>query len=256
MGDKLLGRPGTPSRISPNEKENAWKTHFSIAVLFSMVNKRDHMRDIRVRLAWVGMVLSLALVPAAIAVPKYYEIAGGNINGHINDPGLVINTSLAGGLSGTSFTLNDGGSSTFNFFNIWTNETTINSDDLISYSITATLNFSDPLTGATVNGVTFGGSVLFGLSQWGQVQWAGPTTITLGDRVFSLSLSNEMFNIGLFGLNEGQACGAMVEATVTQISSTVTNPTGSPVPEHGNTGLLLGAAVAGFAVFSRRRILS
>ncbi|HEU0209092.1 MAG TPA: hypothetical protein VFQ78_08925 [Candidatus Udaeobacter sp.] len=213
------------------------------------------MRDIRVRLASVGMALSLTLASAAFAVPKYYEIAGGNVNGHFNDPGLVINTSLAGGLPGTSFTLNDGGSNTFNFFSIWTNETAINSDDLVSYAITATLNFSDPLTGATVNGVTFGGSILFGLTQWGQIQWNGPTTVTLGDRVFSLSLSNETFNSGIFGLNEGPQCGAIVEATVTQLSSTVSNPNGAPVPEHGNTGLLLGAAVTGLAVFSRRRIL-
>lgn len=210
------------------------------------------MRAFRVGWAWVGMALSVALAPVAFAVPKYYEIAGGSINGNFADPGLVIHTSLSGGLTGTSFTLNDGGSSTFNFFSIWTDETTVNSDDLVAHAISATLNFSDPLTGATVNGVTFGGSILFGLSQWGQIQWNGPTTITLGDRVFSLSLSNEIFNPGIFGLSDGQGCGATIEATVRQISSSLSNPSGSSVPEQGNTILLLGAAAGALIVFSRQ----
>ena len=211
------------------------------------------MRAFRVGWAWIGMALSVALAPVAFAVPQYYEIAGGSINGNFADPGLVIHTSLSGGLAGTSFTLNDGGSSTFNFFNIWTDETTVNSDDLVAYNISATVNFSDPFTGATVNGVTFGGSILFGLSQWGQIQWSGPTTITLGDRVFSLSLSNEIFNPGIFGLSDGQGCGAIIEATVTQISS-INNPSGPSVPDQGNTVLLLGAASA-LLVFSRKRVL-
>lgn len=198
-------------------------------------------------------LLSAVLAPVAFAIPKYYEIAGGSISGNFSDPGLVVNTSLASGLGGTSFTLNDGGSSSFNFFSIWTNETTVNPDDLVAKSISATLNFSDPLTGATVNGVTFGGSIVFGLVQWGQIQWNGPTTVTLGDRQFSLALSDEIFNPGLFGLSNGQGCGAIVKATVTQITS---SERGVSVPDEGNTAALLGAAVVGLALFSRKRWLS
>jgi hypothetical protein len=201
-----------------------------------------------------GFILSIALVPGAFAVPKYYEISGGSINGNYSDPGLVINTSLAPGLAGTSFTIDDGASSTFNFFSIWTNETTVNADDTVSKSISATLNFSDPLTGATVNGVTFGGSIFFGLAQWGQIQWNGPATITLGDRIFSMSLSDEIFNPGLFGLGNGASCGAIIRATITQISSAA-KPSGAPVPEQGNTALLLGGALTGLVLFSRRRVL-
>ena len=198
-----------------------------------------------------GALLSVLLVPVALAVPKYYEISGGSVNGNFSDPGLVINTSLASGLSGTSFTLNDGQSSSFNFFSIWTNETTVNDDDLVAMNISATVNFSDPFTGATVNGVTFGGSIIFGLVQWGQIQWNGPTTVTLGDREFSLALSNEIFNPGLFGLSNGPGCGAMVRGTITQISSDLR---GASVPDNGSTVALLGVSVAGLLV--SRKLLS
>jgi hypothetical protein len=206
------------------------------------------------RVSVVGVILSVALASAALAVPKYYEIAGGNINGNVADPGLVLNYTLAPGVAGTNFNLNDGNSNAFDFFSIWTNETYVNSDDLVSKAITATLNFSDPLTGATVNGVTFGGSIIFGISQWGEVQWGGPATVTLGDRVFSLSLSNETFNPGFFGLSNGQSCGAIVRATITQISSTSGSP--SQVPEHANTAMLFGVSFAAIMLFWRRFALS
>ena len=195
-------------------------------------------------------LLSAVLTPLALAVPKYYEIAGGSVNANNSDPGLVLNTSFASGLSGTNFTLDDGQSSSFSFFSIWTDETTVNSDDVVAMNISATLNFSDPLTGATVNGVTFGGSIIFGLVQWGQVQWDGPTTVTLGDREFSLSLSDEIFNPGLFGLSNGSGCGATVRGTITQIAS---GPRGVSVPENGSTAALLGVTVVGL-LFSRKRL--
>ena len=213
------------------------------------------MKVFMVNRIMAAVLLSAALAPVALAIPKYYEISGGSINGNISDPGLVINTSLAPGLAGTSFTLNDGQSSSFNFFSIWTNETTVNPDDIVAMNISATVNFSDPLTGATVNGVTFGGSIIFGLVQWGQIQWNGPTTITLGDREFSLALSDEIFNPGLFGLGDGPGCGAIVTATVTQIFSSA-HTSGVSVPDQGNTAMLLGAAVVGLAAFARKRGLT
>ncbi len=143
--------------------------------------------------------------------------------------------------------MNDGGSSTFNFFNIWTDETTINPDDTISMDISATLNFSDPISGGTIHGVTVGGSILFGLAQWGQVTWNGPTIITLGDRVFSISFTNETFNFGFFGLNGGPGYGATVQTIVTQISSRA-------VPESSSTLALSGLGLAGLLLFRRRRL--
>ncbi len=183
----------------------------------------------------------------AYAVPTFYQVSGGSVDGNFSDPGLVINVSLAPGLNATSFTLNDGGSQTFDFFDIWTDETTVNSDDLVTKSISATLDFSDPLTGATVNGITFGGSILFGLSQWGQVEWNGPTTVTVDDRVFSLALSDETFNAGFLGLSDGNACGATVEATITQVSS-------QPVPDLGDTATLLSTGLLSLGLLLRKKL--
>ena len=198
----------------------------------------------------VATLFLAGLAPVAMAVPRYYEIAGATVNGNLLDPGLVINTAVSPTLAGTNFTLNDGGSTTFSLFDIWTDETTINPDDFGTRTISATLNFSDPVTGVTVNGITFGGSILFGVAQWGQIQWDGPTTVTLGDRVFTVSLSDEVFNWGLFGLSAGNCWGATIEATITQISSS------QAVPENGDTAIMLGAAVIGLVSFSRKRLTS
>jgi hypothetical protein len=166
------------------------------------------------------LLLFAAFVPGAFAVPKYYELDNGSVSAASSDPGLIINTMVKPTVPGTGFTLNDGGSFTFNFFDIWTDETTINKDDLVPCAISATINFVDPLTGATINGITVGGSWFKGLSQWGEVTWNGPVTVSLpGDRVFNITLSNEDFNFGFGGLNEGMMCGATVEATINQISS-------------------------------------
>lgn len=195
----------------------------------------------------LAVAFSLALPSLARAVPTHYQISGGTVTGNLSDPGLVINTSLSPGLAGTSFTLNDGGSSTFNFFDVWTNESFVNPDDLIAMSISATLYFSDPVTGVTVDGLTFGGSVLFGLAQFGQVQWNGPTTVTLGDRVFSVALSDQIFNFGLFGLSEGEGYGATISATVTQLSS-------NTVPDTGSTAALFGVGLVALGLFSRKTV--
>jgi hypothetical protein len=194
--------------------------------------------------------LLLACAPSASATPEYYELSGGSVTANSSEPGLVINTSVLPSVAGTSFTLDDGNSSTFAFFDIWTDETSINPDDKLGYAISATLNFVDPLTGATVNGVTIGGAFMQGLSQWGQVTWNGPVMVNIpGDRAFNITLSDETFNWGFGGLNEGMMCGATVSATITQVSST-TPEAGRPgdVPDKGNSLALFGAALCAVAL--------
>ncbi|HEY5814392.1 MAG TPA: hypothetical protein VIT23_17265, partial [Terrimicrobiaceae bacterium] len=111
----------------------------------------------------------------------------------------------------------------------------------------ATLFFSDPLTSATIQGLTFGGSILWGLSEWGEVVWNGPITVTAGGRIFSVELSNEQFNEGAFGLGD---CGATVMATVKQIGTYVA------VPDNGTTAMLLGFSMMATAILSKKRILA
>ena len=158
----------------------------------------------------------------------------------------------------TSFTIDNGASFTFSFFDIWTDEATIHRDDKVGSPISATLNFIDPFTGATVNGVTVGGSWFKGLSQWGQVTWNGPIQVSVpGDRVFQITLSDVTFNYGFGGLNEGMMCGATVDATITQISSEGGDQARPPsVSDNGSTAMLMAVAFCGILLMARRRVRS
>ena len=149
-----------------------------------------------------------AVTPKASAIPMTYEIGNGStVAGNSSDPGLVIKTSLVSGLEKIAFTLDDGKSTTFDFFKIWTDEADVGDDDIFKNKkvITAFLDFDIPDEAFSLSGHTFGVS---GLLQSGKIEWKGPATFTVGDRTFSIALSNEEFNKGLFGLNEGEKYGA------------------------------------------------
>jgi hypothetical protein len=176
----------------------------------------------------------LLLAPWAGAVPLHYELGSGSVSANLAEPGLVIDTAVKSSLPGTSFVLNDNSSFSFQFFDIWTNERTINSDDLVVFPVSATLTFLDPVTASSVTGISVGGSWFKGLSQWGQLTWDGPVTVSLAnDRAFQISLTDATFNYGFGGLNEGMVCGATISATVTQLTSVL--PTGgNPTPTPGS----------------------
>lgn len=183
----------------------------------------------------------------------HYEVGSASVIANSSEPGLVIDTMVKPTVAGTSFTINDGGSFTFSLFDIWTNEPTINTDDKVAFPISATINFIDPFTGATVNGVTVGGSWMKGLSEWGQLTWNGPVTVTIpGERTFQISLSDATFNYGFGGLHEGMMCGTTVDATITQMSS-VANQQLPSVPDSGKTAVLLGAALVGLRLVVRNK---
>jgi hypothetical protein len=200
--------------------------------------------------------LLLLLASPALAVPKHYEVGSGSVTANTTEPGLVIETMVKPTVSGTSFTIDNAASFTFSFFDIWTDESTIKADDKVSSAISATLNFIDPFTGATVNGVTVGGSWFKGLSQWGEVTWNGPVQVSVpGDRVFQISLSDVTFNYGFGGLHEGMMCGATVDATITQISSEGGDDQRPPsVSDNGSTAMLMGVALCGILLMARRRM--
>lgn len=191
---------------------------------------------------------------SAEAVLHTYVLGGDSSVSANTGAGLIISSELAPTLAGTSFSLDDGNSWTFDFFKIWTDETFVDQDDKNAVQVTATLDFSTPNFGANVDGLTYAVTVFNGVGQYGEVAWQGPSpTFTLGDRVFRVSLNNARFNEGrnIGGLASGEDFGAMIRATVTQLSSSVPPP---PVPDHGNTALLLGLALAGVVVFRRKQV--
>jgi hypothetical protein len=197
----------------------------------------------------------LLLASSGLAGSLNYTLASGAVTANAAEPGLVIDTMVKPTVAGTAFSLNDNQSFTFDFFDIWTDEPKINADDLISSPISATLNFSDPFTGATLNGITVGGKWMGGLSQWGALTWNGPVTINTGDRTFQITLSDvDQFNYGFGGVGSGMVCGATVQATITQITSGIPPESGNrPVPEGGKTALLLGSALVGLRALARHR---
>jgi hypothetical protein len=185
----------------------------------------------------------------------HYEIASGSVTADNAEPGLVIGTQVKPTVPGTAFNLDNSQSFTFSFFDIWTDEPKIEADDKVPSPISATLTFADPLTGATVTGITVGGKWNQGLSQWGTLTWNGPVTVNTADRSFTITLSDATFNYGFGGLQEGQLCGATVTATITQLSSNLPPEIERPpqVPESGKTAFLLGSALVGLRLFARNR---
>ncbi len=207
--------------------------------------------------ALIALVVIAAVIPSALAVPKYYELGNGSSVSAFSGPeppgggGLVIQTMVEPGVAGTNFTLDDGQTYSFELFDIWTNETYVNSDDTVPRQITATLDFAVPSSDPTITGDTVGTGIFCGIIQFGQVSWNGPATVVLsGDRTFQVSLSDEIFNIGLFGLSDGPCWGADVKACITQIDSVVVAQ--ETVPDTGNSALLLGVAVVAIGLMAGR----
>ena len=193
-------------------------------------------------------LLSPALAVASLlfalsdASAVQYKIAGGSLDGNKLDPGLVINWQLSPYLAGKSFSLNDGQSATFDFFKIWTDESAVNADDKEQKSFSASLNFSDPFSTASLGGITFGGTTWYGVD-YAKLTWnSGPAMVSVNGLTYSVSLNDVIFNAGLnLGLT-GMNNGAMVQATVKQIS----------VPDNGSTAILLGVTLLVIALFYRR----
>ncbi len=189
------------------------------------------------------LAIGALLLASTQAWALSYTIGNGSsVSLNSSDPGLVVHSSMVPGLAGSTFVLNDGQSTTLSFFRIWTSESAVNADDRVAKSIIATLDFLVPDESAIISGTTRGATQFLGLFQAGVLTWTGPALVTAADRVFSVALSDAVFNQGVLW---GLGCkGATVEATITQVSSTV--------PDSATTLSLLGLALLGLVAMRRR----
>ncbi len=162
-----------------------------------------------------------------------------------SDNGLAIAVNPSNG----HFTLADIDTPvTVDLFKISTPEGSIQGDDLNPHTIKVDFSFLNPAgaTGSGVTGSTVGESILWGLFQDGKVTWDGPAVFDFGNGgKFSVSLSDAVFNKGLFGLGRK---GATISGTFALISP-------SAVPEVGTwVMMILGIGFVGAALRRRQQI--
>ncbi|WP_295403597.1 VPLPA-CTERM sorting domain-containing protein [uncultured Thiocystis sp.] len=196
------------------------------------------------------MKLATFALATALSVPG---IAGAatfsgsfNLSGSaFSDPGLVIQ--VAPNPGNFTFDLDVGQSTTVDLFDIWTNEGSLQNDDLASSSIAAAFNFTNPLTSGNLSGTSFGSVNWLWLlqTQTGNVDWNNPLNLTFGSGgLLSITLNDADFNKGYYKLNPGRNNGATISATFTYSAAPV------PLPA---AVWLFGSALFGVAGIGYRR---
>lgn len=173
----------------------------------------------------LGSLALLLVFPVqnASAISKSYTIGSWNATTSNSDYDIDVYATPA------TFTLNDSGERTFNFFDITTDawfETT---------SIDASIKFTVPVQTVDIDGST---TFSFFFVPIYFTDFNTPQTFTLADRTFRVTLSEPSFVV---------SSTATVTATIKQLSSTV-----SSVPDGGNTAILLGMGFVILAYVSRR----
>ena len=181
-----------------------------------------------------AVALTLTLAAAAPAAAETFS-GTYNVSVQASDPALVMNWSpIAPGLN---FNLAAAGASTtFDLFSLWTDESSIQADDLVAKPIQVSLAFTLPTVfGGVINGQTVGESVFFGVFQDGKVTWnnGGNALLNFG-------------NGGLFGLNEGPKAGANIASTFTLVQAAVPEPATWAM-------MILGMGMIGAGLRMRRR---
>ena len=170
--------------------------------------------------------------------------------------GLAIETQDATPGAGTGFTFNLNtlaDSANVNLFNLWTDESTINGDDLAQKTITVSFDFTapNPIQDGSVGGVT---GAFTGWFSGGYVTWAngGNQTFNFGNGgQLQVHLNDAAFNGSLFGdLYQGYGQRAAITGQFTL------NSLSAAVPEPASWGMMImGFGLAGAVVRRRRTAL-
>jgi hypothetical protein len=188
-----------------------------------------------------GAFVVAFLLVATPAHAALFTLESYSVDLRTEDPGLVLyENNLYSDL--LEFTLNIvGESKTFKLFEIGTNETALNLDDLIPYEINVDFNFSTP-TGfeGEANGITGAG---WFLGSFGYVAWDNPFNLEFGNYgLLGITLENDTF--GLPGSTKIDATFTLLRDDGGVPPTTVPEPT---------SALLLGIGVLGMSAVRRRR---
>ena len=186
---------------------------------------------------------------SSVIITDFDEIPPDPALGIAGDLALGIETDASGYLPYTTPNLSVGGIDVFPLFDIWTNESNITADDLITKPISVSFSFSMPVaTGGPIFGTTVGSADdFFGslINDQGNVSWDSSADFSFGNGgIFRVSLSPASFNdsasAGGFGVDliPGQANGATIEATLEYVQA----PNAVPVPP---AIFLLGTGILG-----------
>lgn len=193
----------------------------------------------------ITLAASVAAITLATSSAANATAFLGDYSATVNnaDPGLVLATSdLPGAIS---FSLNNvGETATRNLFVLYTDESSLQSDDLVAKPISVAFSFTLPSAfGGTVTGDTYGQSILRGLFQKGHVTWDGPQVLNFGNGgQLQVSLNDADFNAGLFGLGKS---GATIAGTFSLVSAAVPEPATW-------TMMIAGFGLTGAAIRRRR----